>query len=168
MTDTLVLFVWLTLLVVLVALFVYDLRWMVLPNKLVAVFSALALVKILLLSFETGAAALVLASAGAVTLGGIFYLLHAISDGKWIGGGDVKLGFGLGLLAGNPVGALLLLFIASLLGSLISLPQLISRNLSLSSRLPFGPLLIIAAFVVVLIGQDIINVYQDIFLIHHE
>ena len=48
--------------------------------------------------------------------------------GEWIGGGDVKLGLILGLLAGTPLKAMLMLFIASLIGTLAAVPAMQSRR----------------------------------------
>lgn len=154
--------VWLAGIVVLVALAVYDLKWMLLPNKLVAVFSGFAALSVGL-QVVAGEPAQVLMSAfwGVVCLSGLFYLLFQVSSGKWIGGGDVKLGVGMGMLVGGPLPALLVLFLASLLGSVVALPDLLRHRKTAVSKVPFGPYLIAATMVVYLFGARFIAWYKD-------
>jgi prepilin signal peptidase PulO-like enzyme (type II secretory pathway) len=92
--------------------------------------------------------------------GGIFYLLFQLSAGKWIGGGDVKLGALLGILVGGPVQSLLLIFVASALGSVISVPLLITGKAKRGTKLPFGPFLIVAAIIVRLFGVSLVAWYK--------
>lgn len=153
---------WLAALVVLIALMVYDLKWMLLPNRLVATTVALALVTQVFLALSLNKPMqLVGAVAGAAVLFGFFWALFEASKGKWIGGGDVKLAVGLGLLAGGILESVLLVFVASLLGTIISSPLLSSKKLSVKSKIPFGPFLIIAAVVVFLFGSSFINWYKN-------
>lgn len=152
---------WLVVVVMLVGLFIYDVKWMLLPNKLVAVTTAFVALLVIVLVFSSDRPGTFLLSAllGAGLLFGIFYGLFAISKGKWIGGGDVKLAPALGLLAGSPSKALLLLFIASVLGTLVSLPLLLSKKLRANAQIPFGPFLIAATIIVYLFGASIIDWY---------
>ncbi len=151
--------VWLLALVVLTALLVYDLRWMLLPNRLIVVFSVFAAVLLIVRAATEGVPVLLSGILAAVVIAGFFYVLHQVSNGKWIGGGDVKLGFGLGLVAGSPVGALMVVFLASLLGTLASLPKIIIDKSALVSRLPFGPFLILATVITFLFYQDVLSWY---------
>jgi leader peptidase (prepilin peptidase)/N-methyltransferase len=96
--------------------------------------------------------------------GGIFYGLFQVSQGKWIGGGDVRLGFVLGLVMATPGRAILLLFLASALGTLVSLPLMATKRLKKSSLVPFGPFLIAAAIIVELLGHFLLAWYQNTFL----
>jgi prepilin signal peptidase PulO-like enzyme (type II secretory pathway) len=98
--------------------------------------------------------------------GGIFYLLFQISAGRWIGGGDVKLGWLLGLITGTAARSVLFIFIAALFGSFISLPLLLSGRLKRTSTIPFGPFLILGAIVVQFFGADILNWYQHLFILY--
>ncbi len=160
---------WLATLVGLVALIVYDIRWMLLPNKIVfpLYFLATAIVALRFVQ-DPRAITLYQSLTGILVGGGLFYILFQISKGKWIGGGDVKLGFLLGSLVGRADYAFLMLFLASLLGCLFILPALITRKLKRSSRVPFGPFLILGAIIVMLFGNDIITWYFDqVLLVDH-
>jgi prepilin signal peptidase PulO-like enzyme (type II secretory pathway) len=143
---------WLVATVILMALLVYDLRWLLLPNRLVY---PLTLLAASFVAFQAVAlqnwTVLLHALLGAIVLSGLFWSLFQISQGRWIGGGDVKIAVGLGLLAGSAQQSLLLLFIASLLGTLYGLPILIRKRPS--HKVPFGPFLITATVIVVLWGQ---------------
>lgn len=153
---------WLLAVVGLVALFVYDLRWMLLPNKIVFPLIGLGVVQTAVVAalFDGGIHYVLSAAAGLAVAGGIFYVLFQLSKGKWIGGGDVKLGYAIGLLLGSPSQAFLMLFVASLLGVVASLPGIFTKKLAATSRIPFGPFLIIATIIVMLFGASIINWYK--------
>lgn len=158
--------IWLIAIIIGMALAIYDVRWMLLPNRLVvalasvgglyAVFSLLSGYKVLFI------AELALA---IVIAGGIFWLLFQISNGKWIGGGDVKLGLTLGLFLITPDKALLMLFMASLLGTVYAGILVLLRKYHKGSHIPFGPFLIAATYFVVLFGARIADTYTQLFLI---
>ncbi len=156
--------VWLVLLVGFMALIVYDLRWFILPNRIVYPLIALVAVQTLILAgIEGDTSILTGAALGVLVGGGLFYVLFQVSGGRWIGGGDVKLGFLLGLTVGGPVNGLLLIFLASIFGTLASAPLLLTGRLSRKSHVPFGPSLIMAAIVVLLFGNRMIDWYEASF-----
>jgi prepilin signal peptidase PulO-like enzyme (type II secretory pathway) len=154
---------WLVFLVGFVALAVYDLRWYLLPNKVTFPMAILAVVQVIVAaawqqSFNT----LWMPLAGAAVIFGLFWVLFQVSQGNWIGGGDVKLGIALGLLAGTPLRALVVIFFASLIGTVISVPQLVRGREGLMRRIPFGPSLLLATVIVVLWGSSITAWYQGL------
>ena len=71
----------------------------------------------------------------------------------------------LGLVLGGAAEALLMIFIASVLGSLVGIPLLIAKKTKLQGKLPFGPLLIVATIVVYLFGASMISWYKQQFLL---
>lgn len=156
---------WLVFLTGFMALAAYDLRWFLLPNRIVYPLMGLAAVQVLgdVLLFGGGWHVLVGALWGVVVVSGLFYVLFQVSGGNWIGGGDVKLGVVLGLLAGGALRGLLLIFIASVLGTLVALPLLIAHKSRLTSRIPFGPYLLAATVIVVLYGDQLISTYLRAF-----
>jgi prepilin signal peptidase PulO-like enzyme (type II secretory pathway) len=152
---------WLLFLISFMALIDYDIRWFLLPNKIVYPLIGLAAVQVAVLAtvFRGGWHQAVGALVGALIIGGVFWLIFQVSNGRWIGGGDVKLGIALGLLAGGAINGLLLLFVASFAGTLISLPLLIVGKAKRGTQLPFGPFLIVGSIVVQLFGTAIITWY---------
>ncbi len=95
---------------------------------------------------------------GALIAGGFFFLQYVISSGKWIGGGDVRLGVMMGIWLGWPV-TLVALFIAYVVGAFVGLLLLASRKKHLSSAIPFGTYLALGTFVAMLWGERILQWY---------
>jgi len=155
------LIVWLAGVVIMVALAVYDYKWMILPNIMVAWLYGGAIGFALLRAIQGNAPGqFVLAIVSGGVLFGLFWVLYQVSKGKWIGGGDVKLVFALGVFAGTPFLATAIIFLASLLGTIWALPLLLTKKYSSKTKIPFGPLLLFATFVVVLVGQSLVDFYK--------
>ena len=154
---------WLLIVTLFMSLALYDIKWMLLPNKIV--YSTLAVVfiyQVIILSFfSSDAYGTLINDVLSVAVGGcFFYAIYQFSKGKWIGGGDVKLGFVLGLLVGSPAKSFLVLFLAALMGSFVALPLIAVNKMNKKSVIPFGPFLIAATIIVVLFGSIIINWYM--------
>lgn len=151
---------WLIFLVAFMALAVYDLRWYILPDKLVFPLIGLATLQLIgsIIYYQVSLWSIVTAFWGVVISSGVFYLIFLASKGEWIGGGDVKLGVIIGILIGGPLSSLLMLFVASSLGSLIGIPLLVAGKRKV--RLPFGPLLLIGTVIVTLFGASLIHWYK--------
>lgn len=158
--------IWLLVLTGLMSLLVYDLRWKLLPDRIMAPLAVIAGVGALInvIAADKPAEQLLNVILAVAVGGGIFYVLYQVSKGKWIGGGDVKLGWLLGLVVGTPARSLLFIFLASFLGTFVSLPLLATKRLTPKSTVPFGPFLIAAAIIVQLFGHDILHWYQQTFL----
>ena len=152
--------VWLVALSTLIALAVYDLRWMILPDKLVAVFVGSAAVYAITVSLSGSSTTLQQLDPllGLFSIAGLFYLIYQVSDGKWIGGGDVKLAVGIGLLLGLQ-GSLLALFIASLSGSIVGIFGIIFLGKTRKDVIPFGPFLIAGTVFSFLFATNLIDWY---------
>lgn len=159
---------WLGILTGLIAHSIYDLRWFTLLDKITWPLTALGVLFVGLLAAAEGSMGIVAGPIiGAVTIFGLFFALFQISSGKWIGGGDVKLAPLLGLLAGGLLESMLLLFVASTLGTLFAVAEAVVRKKKLhgTTRIPFGPFLIAAAVIVVLFGSDIVTWYTDLLIV---
>jgi leader peptidase (prepilin peptidase)/N-methyltransferase len=158
---------WLVFLTGFMAMGVYDLRWMILPDKLTYPLTGLAAIQVIVQAVIAQDYGIIAgAGLGLFSVGGFFYVLFQVSNGKWIGGGDVKLGFLLGLLAGGLIEGLMVVFVASLLGTLAMVPLLIARKQTLQKRIPFGPFLIAATIIVYLFSARSIGWYQtQLFLV---
>jgi leader peptidase (prepilin peptidase)/N-methyltransferase len=148
---------WLFLIVNLVALAIYDIHWLTLPNRIMYLLYSTVIVQVLVTfgAFHGGLHYLIGDLLGIAIGGGMFYILFQVSNGKWIGGGDVKLGAILGLYIGSGVDAILLIFIASVLGSLYSISLMTLGKLDRKSLIPYGPFLIVGVIVLRLFGQSL-------------
>jgi leader peptidase (prepilin peptidase)/N-methyltransferase len=156
---------WLICSVGLLALLAYDLRWMLLPNKILYPTAALAVTGrlIYIIGFQNNKLhALLWWALSVVVASGIFWLLFVVSRGSWIGYGDVRLGFITGTLLANPAQSLLMIMIAAILGTLAIAPAVISGRKNLTAKLPFGPFLIVSTGLVLLFGARLIDWYTSL------
>jgi leader peptidase (prepilin peptidase)/N-methyltransferase len=160
--------IWLIVLVGFMALIVYDLRWLLLPNRIVYPLIVLvALAAVLNATIFDGGTAYVRDTVLALGVaGGFFYALFELSRGKWIGGGDVKLGFLIGFLVSGPFQAFSVLFLASLLGTVVIAPGMALKKLTPKSHVPFGPFLIVATIIVKLFGAAMIAWYRKTLMLY--
>ncbi len=142
-------------------IFIYDLKHYIIPDKIV--YSAIAIVFLGHLFgisnlgfriFEN----LKMPFVAAITAGIFFFLIWLVSRGKWMGFGDVKLAFLMGLILGFP-NILVALFLAFFLGAIIGLGLIFSGRKTLKSEIPFGPFLITGTFIGLFCGGQIINWY---------
>lgn len=157
---------WLVFLVALVALAVYDLKWFLLPNKIVYPLIVLATVVGLIDVAQSGNIlnSIFYLLTSFLIGSGIFYLIFQISNGKWIGGGDVKLGMLLGLILADPALTALMIFLASLLGSAVTLPLLALKKVKKDTHIPFGPFLIAGTIIARLFGAALIAWYKRLLI----
>lgn len=153
--------IWLLAGVGLAILFVYDAKWFLLPNKIVFPLIALGAVNslIVIASSYDSLAAFVGVLLSCVVLSGIYYLIYVYSGHKWVGFGDVKLGLALALLLADWRLAVIALFLANLIGTIIILPLLLGGKLKRQAHVPFGPLMIAGWAVAGLFGAKLLYWY---------
>ena len=145
----------------LVIIFVYDLKHYIIPDKVVYPAIGITLIYHLLrlnLEPERFSLGVFWAAFGAAAFFGTIVL---ISRGRWIGVGDVKLAFLMGLILGFP-NILVALFLAVLLGAIMGIGLIISGKKTLRSEVPFGPFLVTGTFVALFWGQDLANWYLNL------
>ena len=155
---------WLLLLTGLIALALYDLRWMTLPDRILRPLYIIA-------SLNLGVGAIVNRSLGvigshllAASLAGLFFFaLHWLGRGRWLGGGDVKLAILMGLILGTGK-ATVAFFLGFNLAAGYSLLLIAARRLNRKDIISFGPFLIAATIIAQLYGQQLFNWYIDLFL----
>lgn len=156
---------WLLALTCFVALAIYDAKWFILPDRIVLPLTVIALCMVGLRAILVNdPMSLAWSLGGAIVISGVFWFMSFVSKGTWIGWGDVKLGVALGLIAGTPLLALLVIFLASLFGAALALPQILSGKQGLKSSLPFGPHLIAATLVVFFWGDMLYDWYFGLFI----
>ncbi|HVX58893.1 MAG TPA: prepilin peptidase [Candidatus Saccharimonadales bacterium] len=158
---------WLVACVGMIALAVYDLKWMLLPSRIIYPTFFVALVA--QITYIIGKEprpwhAAELLAGSLLVASGFFWLLFMISRGRWIGFGDVRLGFITGTFLATPTRSFLMIFFASVAGTILAVPLLSTQGKSLRTRLPYGPFLLAATMVVMLFGQSIIDWYDRVLL----
>lgn len=92
---------------------------------------------------------------------GLFYLLWYISDGRWIGFGDVKFMWLIGLSLGWPQ-TLVGLFLAFIIGGAFGTFLLITGKKDMQSKLPLGTFLSIGVCLALLWGESLLAWYWSL------
>lgn len=153
---------WLIAGVGLAILTVYDIKWMLLPDKVVFPLIAIGIVSASLRATQSHNLLQYLfvdLGGSLAILSGFYLLLYMYSKGKWIGFGDVKLGLVLGLFLADWQLSLLALFLANLIGCLVIIPLLATKRITRTSHVPFGPFLIAGFIAAGLFGGQLISWY---------
>lgn len=143
---------------VLTIIFVYDLKYMLIPRSVTAWASVVAALAGLMLGQRPTALA-----AGFLVGAGVFYLQYVLSKGKWIGGGDIHLGGLMGLMLAWPL-VLVALFIAYVSGAAVGIVLLAQKRTSWKGQIPFGTFLSAATVVTLLWGEQLLAWYLGLAL----
>lgn len=151
---------------VLVFIFIYDLKYYLILDAVTLPAISLALVFNVVLYFLVPSTLgfwhyLSGYLLGGLVGGGFFLLQFLISKGKWIGGGDIRLGLFLGLLLGWPY-VLVSLFLAYIFGALVGIILIFSKKKNMHSAVPFGTFLAISTFIALLWGPWILERYLSL------
>lgn len=176
--SSLVEFVWLTAtLVILLLITVYDYYHFIIPDEMTVALTVLMVGWYGWLLFggvttiETLLPTLIASLAGA----GFYFILWAVSRGRWLGFGDVKLAVPLGLWVGS-VGVFSFVVMSFWVGALISLLilgwqkfkrgqkrlQLSQQTLTMKSAVPFAPFMIVAAAMVYFLHINVLTFFSFI------
>jgi prepilin signal peptidase PulO-like enzyme (type II secretory pathway) len=145
------------LIAVMTVIFVYDLRWYYILDKVtIPSFIVIAGLNLYLgLDWQN--------MLISVIIGGSFFLLQfVVSDGKWIGGGDIRLGALMGAALGWPQ-ILTALFIAYILGSAVGLSLIAGGKKQWGSKVPFGTFLSVATIITLFWGERLVDWYLNLF-----
>ena len=98
---------------------------------------------------------------GALIGGGFFLIQYLFSKGRWIGGGDVRMGIMIGVWLGWQA-TILALIMAYVIGALFSVVLIIVKKKSMKSEIPFGTFLAVSTFLALYHGQAIIQWYLNL------
>lgn len=89
-----------------------------------------------------------------------FGALFLGSGGRWLGGGDVRIGVLMGILLGWP-NIVIGLFLGYLLGAIYSLFGILTQKLTRKSLIPFAPFLFVGTYAAYFWGQSIVEWYLN-------
>jgi len=99
---------------------------------------------------------------GLTIAGGFFALQFFLSKGKWIGGGDIRIGILMGIILGWQL-TLLALWFAYVLGAFVAVTLLIVQKKKMADEIAFGTYLTVATVIALFFGSDIIVWYWGLF-----
>ena len=152
---------WLSVAYFLLALLLFDLKYLILPDKiLVWLISTAVAIDLLYRLFEnksiidygTGL-------VGAAVISGFFLTIWLVSRGRWIGFGDVKLGLAIGLIFGLLHGAFIV-YLSAILGGVLAVILLVTGKANMKTKLPLGSFIALSGILYLLLQQPI-NVFLN-------
>jgi len=143
---------------VMMVIFVYDLRWYLILDIVTLPACLAVLILNLALSFDLWN----LLVSGIIG-SGFFLLQFLISGGKWIGGGDIRLGLLMGLALGWP-GVIAAIIISYFLGSLVGLGLIAAGKKRWGSEIPLGVFLAAGTIIDLFWQERILDWYWNLFL----
>lgn len=150
---------------VMVVIFIFDLRWYLIPDQVTLPAMAAVVAFNLAIEFWLGggeAAGLFWRNwlIGGIIGGGFFLLQFLATKGKGIGGGDLRLGLLMGLVLGWQ-NLLVALFLAYMAGSIVGLTLISLGKKQWGSKLPLGVFLAPASLVAMLWGSYLWRWYAN-------
>ncbi len=158
---------------VLVVIVIYDIRHYIIPDALTLALTLLALLWLAILVVQgIPYLEVVYTLLAAVSASGFLFFLWYISKGTWIGFGDVKLAFPLGLTVGA-TGVFSMMVLSFWIGAGVSLLLLgagklsrgqlglrfLPRHLTIKSVVPFAPFLVAGCLVVLFTKFNVLNLF---------
>ena len=149
--------------VLLVAAFVYDAKYMELPEKFMLPAVALGVVALGLKAYQFGWMSLTGQLIGLAAIVLLYTALWYFSKGKWLGAGDIRVVAIMGLFLA-PAQLLVGLFAAYFIGAIYGVYVLRKSKTKRGIRMPFGPFLIIGFYIGLLWGQQIADWYLSYLL----
>ncbi|MEC3882647.1 prepilin peptidase [Halobacillus sp. HZG1] len=138
---------------------VSDINYMLIPNKLLLFFGPSFIIFRTLQPLQPWYDSVYGALAGF----GIIFVIIVLSKGG-MGAGDMKLLGTLGILLGLKL-TLLTLFLATLIGTVVSLTLLSFKVIGRKDPFPFGPSIVLAAVISYLFGFNLLQFYFETFFL---
>lgn len=149
-----------------IALFMIDLDTMTLPNKLTYPLFIITAIYLIALALAEGALDnLINAGIGAAIYLGFFFMLWFLTGGRGLGFGDVKLAPSLGLIIGWISLPAVTVGIAGafIIGGLPAGIAMVTGLIKKGTQIPFGPMMFVGAWVAILFGVPILDMYLSLF-----
>jgi leader peptidase (prepilin peptidase)/N-methyltransferase len=147
-----------TLISLLMIIFVSDIRYMIIPDKVLLFFAVIFIIERMFVPLSPWWDSLVGAFSGFTLL----MLIAVVSKGG-MGGGDIKLFALLGFVLGWKM-VLLAFFFSTLYGTVFGLIGMIFGKVHRGEPMPFGPYIVFGTLTVYFFGQAIFQWYKQLIL----
>ncbi|MDA3840721.1 MAG: prepilin peptidase [Patescibacteria group bacterium] len=138
---------------IMIIIFIYDLKWYLILDRVTL--PAIAIIFGINLFLGLSWTNLLI---GAFIGGGFFLAQFIVSRGRWIGGGDIRLGLLMGVMFSWPM-ILLAILLAYLIGSVISIFLVVFGMKKWGSEVPLGIFLTTASIITLFWGNQILSWY---------
>ncbi|MBM7584847.1 leader peptidase (prepilin peptidase)/N-methyltransferase [Bacillus pakistanensis] len=137
---------------------VSDLKYMIIPDKVLLFFAILFIVERLFKPLSPWWASLTGAALGFSLL-----LLIAIISKGGMGGGDIKLFTLIGFVLGVK-GLLLSFFLATLLGAVVGIAGMLIGKFKKGEAIAFGPYICLGTILAYFYGEEIVQWYYSLYI----
>lgn len=141
----------------LMIIFVSDISYMLIPDKVLLFFLPIFIILRILLPFDPWWSPIV----GAIASFLLIALIIIVSKGG-MGAGDMKLFGLLGIVLGLKH-VFLAFFLACLIGTIIGGIQMLRKRVKKGEPIPFGPSIVLAALITYFYGDLLISFYMQLF-----
>ncbi|MDO8600535.1 MAG: A24 family peptidase [bacterium] len=148
----------------LIVIFVYDLKHKLIPDFATFGILILGLVRFAPIFYKLQATSYKLIAVDflATFVAFVFFgSLWYFSGGRAMGFGDVKLAPALVLFLGASKGVLAM-FLSFWIGAIVGIVLMLGKKAGWKSEIPFGPFLALGAFVALLWGEQLIEIYLNL------
>jgi leader peptidase (prepilin peptidase) / N-methyltransferase len=139
----------------LVIIFVSDITYMLIPNRILLFFAAYFGLGRIVVPMDPWYSPLIGAVGGFLLL-----LLIAVISHGGMGGGDIKLFAVLGVVFGYQE-LILVFFFSTLFGTIIGITGLLIGKVKRKQHIPFGPSVALAALITYFYGEQLLQWYFD-------
>jgi leader peptidase (prepilin peptidase)/N-methyltransferase len=151
-------FLYLILVWSLVVIFFIDLEHQIIPDEIVFPVIALFLFFSLITNYQLLITNYLPAALGAFMF---LFVVWAITRGRGMGFGDVKLAFLMGLCLGSP-GIIIAFYIAFLTGAMIGAILILVKKVKFGQPIAFGPFLVFGTFIALIWRENILKLVEKI------
>lgn len=148
---------------VLIAIFVYDYLHKIIPDPFVVALVVIGFLQISIQVFYYGEPMSLFLNTliNGLVLFIPFFILWSVSNGRWIGLGDGKLAFAIGIILplSSAVSAIILSFwVGALAGLIYMYSNKLKGNTEISHAIPFGPFMVLGTIIVLFYPLDLLNI----------
>jgi len=150
---------WVAAFEALLVMAVIDIRMGIIPDEVNIFLAAFGVLLTVALGVQAGT--ILSAVIGAAVAGVFFAALIAVTRGKGMGMGDLKLAIPLGLLFGWP-GIVLVLIAAFVIGAVFGVAVIVAGKNTMKGTVPFGPFLALGAATAFFWGPQIMSWYLSL------
>lgn len=150
----------------LIIVFVYDLKFLLIPDLVIYLAIGAALIyRVLDISIFNNMDFKLLINPllSALFSAFFFFSLVFVSKEKWMGKGDIYLAFLMGLILGWP-NIFIALMLAFSIGAIIGVGLVLGKKKGMKSEIAFGPFLVLGTFLAIFFGQSLVGWYLDLCL----
>ncbi len=148
---------WLGIIFILLALSFFDYLYYILPDRIIGIGFLVAILR----GLSPGSGGFSEGILTGLALAGFFCIIFIVSQGKWMGFGDVKLAGFIGFVLGFPL-AVWSILVAIWIGAFWGIGLLVAKKANLKTPLPFGTFMSVTA-ILLIIFKKYVEYFSPIF-----